>query len=500
MTTLPFTITQAGLGALVDSSGAKTNIIQVGGLGLTSTPFVMAPTLTSLPGEYKRLDTISGAAVAEDIIHFVATDNSTDTYTVTGIGLYLTNGTLFGVFSLNAGDDALFQKASAATFLFAADITFQGADATLIQFGDSNFLNPPATTTTLGVVELATGADVLAEVDPSKAVTPASLAGAFVPMAQKGQPNGVASLDGNGRVPPAQMPPLSSIDTFTANSQAAMLALPATPGDFCQRTDLTETFVCTASPASTLANWTQFLAPGAPVQTVNGKIGQVVLGPGDVGAPPVGRQVTGGGLITGGGDMSADRVLQVLIASAADALAGQRNDVAVTPASLASILSALAATAQAGRRINTAGLASGGGDLNADRTITVTAATAADVEGLTDNTKALTAAALAGTLRSIGGMGYLRIPGTPLIIQWGNILMLGRFKGTDYQNFNQFKAFNISFPHACCQVIHSLLSNPDPGTDQNQTEWVSSWTKDGFTMSNENVWNPYQFSYLAIGY
>lgn len=48
------------------------------------------------------------------------------------------------------------------------------------------------------------------------------------------------------------------------------------------------------------------------------------------------------------------------------------------------------------RTISGGGLATGGGDLSADRTITVTAASASDVRVGTDTTKALTAAALVG--------------------------------------------------------------------------------------------------------
>jgi len=44
--------------------------------------------------------------------------------------------------------------------------------------------------------------------------------------------------------------------------------------------------------------------------------------------------VTGEGLVTGGGDLSNNRVLAVAAATVAEALAGTRNDVALTPASL----------------------------------------------------------------------------------------------------------------------------------------------------------------------
>lgn len=56
------------------------------------------------------------------------------------------------------------------------------------------------------------------------------------------------------------------------------------------------------------------------------------------GAVPTTRTVTGAGLATGGGDLAADRVLTVTKASPAEAAAGVRDDVAVTPLGLAGLV------------------------------------------------------------------------------------------------------------------------------------------------------------------
>lgn len=76
-----------------------------------------------------------------------------------------------------------------------------------------------------------------------------------------GVANGVATLDGSGLVPTTQLPPLAVNDTFVVASQAAMLALTAQVGDIAVRTDVTKTFILTASPASTLGNWQEILTP-----------------------------------------------------------------------------------------------------------------------------------------------------------------------------------------------------------------------------------------------
>lgn len=71
------------------------------------------------------------------------------------------------------------------------------------------------------------------------------------------------------------------------------------------------------------------------------------------------------------------------------------------------------------RLVNTSGLATGGGNLVADRTIHVPKATAGDVATGTDDTKAVTPLALQGGsgARLLAGTGYVTIFG--IILQWG---------------------------------------------------------------------------------
>jgi hypothetical protein len=217
---IPLTITQEGLTALIDAEAGTTNAVRIAELALSSAPFIAAPTLTDLPGEFKRLDSIAGESAAENIIHLVAEDGSADAYDVTGLGLFTDTGVLFAVFSHTAEQGLIFGKSESTAFLFAADITFQSGVAELIDFGNSNFTYPPATLTKKGVAYLASDADVAAGVDDEKIVTPAQLAGHYILLAQKGVANGVATLGANGKVPPSQLGAVDSIDTFTVASQA----------------------------------------------------------------------------------------------------------------------------------------------------------------------------------------------------------------------------------------------------------------------------------------
>ncbi|MDM5071178.1 phage tail protein [Aeromonas bestiarum] len=98
-----------------------------------------------------------------------------------------------------------------------------------------------------------------------------------VPTSQKGAVNGVATLDGGGKVPVSQLPATAIVDTFVVGSQAAMLALTAEIGDVAVRTDLNKTFILRVAGASTLANWQELLTPTDSVQSVDGMTGAVTI-------------------------------------------------------------------------------------------------------------------------------------------------------------------------------------------------------------------------------
>lgn len=99
----------------------------------------------------------------------------------------------------------------------------------------------------------------------------------MIPLTQKGAANGVAELDADGLLPANRLPSLSITTTQVVATQAAMLALTAQTGDVAVRTDLNKTFILTASPATTLANWQELLTPTDAVLSVDGQTGTVSL-------------------------------------------------------------------------------------------------------------------------------------------------------------------------------------------------------------------------------
>lgn len=165
-------ITSAGLAEIINAEHNGTAPVLIKSIGYGTGQYKATASQTKLQKEFKRLTSLSGGAVGDQTIHITSLDSSADSYTVYEIGLFTDKGTLFAVYSQTI---PILQKASQSQSLLAVDIITSAFDATSIVFGDTNFHNPPATTSTLGVVELATDAEVSAGTDASRVVTPSTL-------------------------------------------------------------------------------------------------------------------------------------------------------------------------------------------------------------------------------------------------------------------------------------------------------------------------------------
>lgn len=169
---LTIIVTDAGRAALVNAANNGTNPVVIAQAGISGTAVVPSKTATALPGEIKRLATISGDVVADDMIHLIVRDEGADTFTLRSFGLYLADGTLFAIYGQA---DPILEKSAQAMMLLAIDIAFADIDAAEISFGDADFLNPPATESTVGVVELATEAETIGGALADRAVHPKGL-------------------------------------------------------------------------------------------------------------------------------------------------------------------------------------------------------------------------------------------------------------------------------------------------------------------------------------
>lgn len=111
---------------------------------------------------------------------------------------------------------------------------------------------------------------------------------AFVAAAEKGAAGGVATLDGGGKLPHAQLPAIALTDVNVVASEAAMLALAAQEGDVAIRSDLARSFVNNGGASGTAADWSELLSPSGGVSSVNGQGGAVTLTAANIGSSATG--------------------------------------------------------------------------------------------------------------------------------------------------------------------------------------------------------------------
>ncbi|TPQ33414.1 phage tail protein [Cupriavidus pinatubonensis] len=166
-------LTDAGRAALVGPGNVGTVQRTVVSIGIATAPFEPRHDLTVLPHERApRISAIGGKNIAPDTIHVTMRDDSADQYAMYGFGLYLDNGVLLGTYGQAT---PILEKSPLSWMVTSVDIRFATIDAATLVFGDASFINPPASTTVEGVVELADDEETKTGTDPHRAVTPASL-------------------------------------------------------------------------------------------------------------------------------------------------------------------------------------------------------------------------------------------------------------------------------------------------------------------------------------
>jgi hypothetical protein len=86
---------------------------------------------------------------------------------------------------------------------------------------------------------------------------------------EKGTAGGVATLETeSGRLPAAQLPAIAITETFSVNSESAMLALQAQIGDLALREDTKQTFVLQGANAALLSNWQEITTQTPALSTL----------------------------------------------------------------------------------------------------------------------------------------------------------------------------------------------------------------------------------------
>jgi hypothetical protein len=158
--------------------------------------------------------------------------------------------------------------------------------------------------------------------DATEAAARAAADALLIPLAQKGAASGVATLDSGGKVPITQLP--SSVMEYQGTWNAAtntptLVDGTGNTGDNWRVTvagshDFGHGAISFLVGDIAIYDGTQWQRASAPdgVSSVAGRIGDVTLVVGDIsGAVPSTRQITAGTGLSGGGDLSADRTISM---------------------------------------------------------------------------------------------------------------------------------------------------------------------------------------------
>lgn len=278
---------------------------------------------------------INSPANGQLIIYDAATSLWKNANITAGTGITVTNGA--GTITISAPQVGTVTSIATGTGLTGGTITSSGTISlanTAVSAGSYGSATQVGTFTVDAQGRLTAAANTtVTPAFSSITSTPTTLSGYGITdainVSQKAAANGVATLGADSKIPNNQLPALAITDTFVVASQAAMLALStAEKGDVAVRTDLNKSFILTADPYSTLANWQELLTPTDAVLSVNGLTGAVTLGASDVGAAPTTRTISAGTGLSGGGDLSANRTISLANTAVTAASYGSATQVA----------------------------------------------------------------------------------------------------------------------------------------------------------------------------
>lgn len=166
-------LTNAGLQAIVNAEQTGMAPVTITHIAFGSGQYEASKTQNALRNQIKRLEVISGGTSQDNSIHVAVQDNSEDSYSVYEFGVFLSDGTLLGVYSQTG--TAILQKSSQAVAQFEVGIKFENIDVASVSFGQVSFSYPYGTKENPGIVELSTNEETIEGTDERRAVTPASL-------------------------------------------------------------------------------------------------------------------------------------------------------------------------------------------------------------------------------------------------------------------------------------------------------------------------------------
>jgi hypothetical protein len=227
-------ITDAGIAEVINAQHTGTAPVVLAQVGFGRGIYTPTADQTALHDEIKRVSTIAGGVVGDNIMHIQALDSGESAYVVYEIGVYTASGTLFAVYSQPI---PILYKVANASIMCVIDFVLSGVEPTAVTVGDTDYTLAPATTTNPGVVELATNGEVAEGTDTERAVTPAGVAAAYVGLSGNQTIGGNKTFTGDvsapvftgdlaGKIP---QPTYNAVDRTKVTAGCIILALVVPP-------------------------------------------------------------------------------------------------------------------------------------------------------------------------------------------------------------------------------------------------------------------------------
>ena len=182
---LEFILTNAGRNAMINAEHTGTQEIILDEVQFGTGQWTPTADATALQQVKVSVEAVGGQDVGDGKIHVTACDYSNLAYNVYEIGVFARiintaepdseEKILFAICSTGEGGEPILQKSAMAIAAVAFDVFIGDASTDSISFGDTNFQNPPATTTVAGVAMIATLEEALLGTNGDKIITPSLL-------------------------------------------------------------------------------------------------------------------------------------------------------------------------------------------------------------------------------------------------------------------------------------------------------------------------------------
>ena len=129
-------LTTAGIQAVINAQETGTNAVTISGIGVGTGKYTATKEQTQLQAQVKRMPILEGGQAGDNAIHVACKDDGPGSYEVCEFGLFLSDGTLFAVYSQST---PIIAKQESSNLLLAIDMKLEGVNAGNIAFGDVSF-------------------------------------------------------------------------------------------------------------------------------------------------------------------------------------------------------------------------------------------------------------------------------------------------------------------------------------------------------------------------